>query len=306
MTDSPFTGAAAGGPADDHRAGFVALLGAPNAGKSTLLNRLLGEKLAIVTARPQTTRSRILGIWSRPDAQVLLVDTPGSHEGNKLLNTALNEAVAETLSSCDLALLLVDRRAGWGETQQRLLDGLARARKPCIVVGTKSDLKRKAGVHWPPQEAAGAEAVMDVSARTGDGIEALVTQVVARLPVSPPLYPDDALTDRPLRFLVAELVREAATESLGQELPYQMAVEVTGFDESRPGLTKINANLLVARSSQKRIAVGKGGDMIRRIGSRARPPIERLVGGQVHLALFVKVDPKWLKNRKRLEALGYH
>jgi GTP-binding protein Era len=284
----------------------VALLGAPNAGKSTLLNHLLGEKLAIVTAKPQTTRSRILGIWSRPDAQVLLVDTPGLHESSRPLNTALNEAVEEAVAGCDLALLLVDRRGGWGETQQQLFDALERAGKPVIVVGTKADLARKKGVSWPPLEAAHAEAVMDISAATGKGVEALIEQVIERLPESPPLYPDDELTDRPLRFLVAEQVREVAIECLGQELPYEIAIDVTSFDESRPNITVIRANLLVARNSQKLIAVGKGGAMIRRIGTRARPPIERLVGTKVHLELFVKVDPKWLKSPKRIEALGYH
>ncbi len=289
-----------------HRAGFVALLGAPNAGKSTLLNRLLGEKLAIVTAKPQTTRSRILGIWSRPDAQLLLLDTPGLHESSKLLNTALNEVVGEAVDACDVALLLVDRREGWGDVHQGLLNRLAKAGKPCIVVGTKADLGRKPEVAWPPQEAALAAAVMDVSARTGEGVEELALQVVSRLPVSPPLYPEDQLTDRSLRFLAGELVRESAMECLGQELPYQMAVDVIEFDESRPDLTTIRANLLVARNSQKRIVVGKGGEMIRRIGTQARPSIERLVGGKIHLALFVKEDPKWLKNRSRIEALGYH
>jgi GTP-binding protein Era len=291
---------------DAHRAGFVALLGAPNAGKSTLLNHLLGEKLAIVTAKPQTTRSRILGILNRPGAQLLLVDTPGLHESGKLLNTALNEAVAEATASCDLGLLLVDRTRGWGETQERLKEALDRARKPIIIVGTRADLRRKPRVAWPPMQATDVEAVMDVSGVTGLGVPELLEQVIARLPESPPLYPDDELTDRPLRWLVAELVREAVMECLGQELPYTMAVEVTSFDEKRPDLTRIRANLLVARNSQKLIAVGKGGEMIRRIGIRARPPIERLVGTRVHLELFVKVDPKWLKSRERIESLGYH
>lgn len=289
----------------DHRAGFIAILGAPNAGKSTLLNRLLGEKLAIVTSKPQTTRSRILGILNRPDAQLMLLDTPGLHESNKPLNTALNEAVEEALSGCDLALLLVDRQRGWGDIQERLFAELGRAGKPVIVVGTKCDLGRRPGVEWPPQAAAAAEAVMDASGVTGEGVEALLTQMVQRLPISPPLYPEDELTDRPLRFLVAELVREAAMDCLGQELPYTLAVEVTAFDESRRDLTVIRANVLIARNSQKPIVVGRGGERIRAIGTRARPAIERLVGGKVHLALFVKVDPKWLKNPKRIEALGY-
>lgn len=292
--------------ADPHRAGFVALLGAPNAGKSTLLNHLLGEKLAIVTAKPQTTRSRILGILNRPGAQVLLVDTPGLHESAKLLNTALNDVVAEATGSCDLGLLLVDRTKGWGEPQTQLKEALERAGKPVIIVGTRADLPRKKSVEWPPMEALTAEAIMDVSGVTGKGVPELLEQVIARLPESPPLYPEDELTDRPLRWLVAELVREAVMECLGQELPYTMAVEVTAFEEKRPDLTLIRANLLVARNSQKLIAVGKGGAMIRKIGTRARPPIERLVGTRVHLELFVKVDPKWLKSRERIESLGYH
>ena len=288
-----------------HRAGFVAILGAPNAGKSTLLNRLLGEKLSIVTAKPQTTRSRILGILNRPEAQLMLLDTPGLHESSKPLNAALNEAVEEALSSCDLALLLVDRQLGWGPLQEQLFDQLGRAGKPVIVVGTKSDLSRRPGVEWPPQAAATAAAVMDASGVTGEGVETLLVQVIRRLPVSPPLYPDDEITDRPLRFLVAEQVREAAMECLGQELPYTLAVEVTSFDESRRDVTVIRANVLIARNSQKRIVVGKAGEKIRAIGTRARPAIERLVGGKVHLALFVKVDPQWLKSAKRIEALGY-
>ncbi len=147
---------------------------------------------------------------------------------------------------------------------------------------------------------------MYVSGVTGQAVEELLEQQIERLPESPPLYPEDELTDRPLRFLVAEQVRESATECLGQELPYMLAVEITAFDESRPDLTVIRANILIARNSQKRIVVGKGGEMIRRIGTRARPEIERRVGGKVHLALFVKVDPKWLKSPKRIEALGYH
>jgi GTP-binding protein Era len=288
-----------------HRAGFVAILGAPNAGKSTLLNRLLGQKLSIVTAKPQTTRSRILGILSRPDAQLLLVDTPGLHDSTKPLNAALNAAVAEALGCCDLALLLVDRRVGWGKAQEHLLAEVLRAAKPVLVVGTKADLDRVPGVEWPPRAAAAAAAVMDVSGVTGEGVAGLLEQVIQRLPESPPLYPEDELTDRPLRFLVAEQVRESAMECLGQELPYTLAVEITDFDESRPDLTTIRANILIARSSQKRIVVGKGGERVRAIGTRARPAIERLVGGQVHLALFVKVDPTWLKSPKRIEALGY-
>ena len=287
------------------RAGFVAILGPPNAGKSTLLNRVLGEKLAIVTAKPQTTRSRILGICNRPGAQILLVDTPGLHESTRPLNVALNEAVAEAARACDLALVLADRTRGWAAAHEELCTGLRATGTPFIAVATKCDLETPSTVSWPPPELAGACARLEISALTGEGVEALLQEIVARLPESPPLYPEDALTDRPLRWLAAELVREAAFEALGQELPYSTAVEVVKFDESRPDLVRIHANLLVERNSQKRIAVGTGGEMVKRIGTRARRQIERLLSQRVHLELFVKVDPRWLKSAKRLKGLGY-
>ena len=289
-----------------HRAGFVAILGPPNSGKSTLLNRLLGEKLDIVTAKQQTTRSRILGILNRPGAQILLVDTPGLHTSSKLLNTALNEAVVEAARECDLALLLVDRTRGWTAVHEDLDGRLRAAARPVIAVGTKCDLQGSSGVEWPSPEAARADARVDISARTGEGIEALLEEIVIRLPESPPLYPEDALTDRPLRWLAAEIVRESMFEALGQELPYSMAVDVIKFDESQPDLVRIHANLLVARNSQKRIVVGKGGEMVKRIGIRARRGIEKLLGQRIHLQLFVKVDPEWQKSTKRIAALGYH
>ena len=290
---------------ESHRAGFVALLGPPNAGKSTLLNRLLGEKLAIVTAKPQTTRSRILGVLTLPAAQLLLMDTPGLHASGRKLNAALNEAVHDVARDCDVALLLVDRTRGWGEAHASLCGQIEARGTPLIVVGTKGDLRAGDGATWPPPEARAAAAVLTLSGLTGEGVSELLEQIVARLPESPPLYPQDALTDRPLRWLCAELVREAVFECLERELPYSIAVEVIRFDESRPDLVEIHANLLVERNSQKRIVIGAGGAMIKRVGIRARPPIERLVGRRVHLQLFVKVDPKWLRSLERIESLGY-
>lgn len=291
----------------DHRAGFVAILGPPNAGKSTLMNRLLGEKLAIVTAKPQTTRSRILGIHSIPGAQILFVDTPGLHESSKLLNTALNEAVNEAVRSCDLGVVLVDTTEGFQDVQREILAALKTHGKPWLLVGTKVDLPGS-GKPWLPDDLESIEHadVLGVSGLTGEGVKELETRIAEKLPPSPPLYPDDHLTDRPLRWLAGELVREAAFEALGQELPYEMAVEVVKFDESRSDWVEIHANILVKRNSQKRIAVGRGGEMIKRIGIKSRRQIERLVGCQVNLQLFVKVDPKWLKNARRIESLGYH
>ena len=287
-----------------HRAGFVALLGPPNAGKSTLLNRVLGEKLAIVTAKPQTTRSRILGIHARPRSQILFQDTPGLHDSEKPLGVALNESVEETAVDCDLALMLVDATRGWGPEHDRIQQILRDAGRPFFVVATKCDLPRTAQHPWPPPEAQ-CEHFARISAESGEGIEALLQAIERALPESPPLYPDDVVTDRPVRWLAGELVREALFEELGQELPYHMAVEVVNFDESRDDLVSIRANLLVQRDSQKRIVIGKGGAQIRSIGIRARKQIEALVGQQVHLALWVKIDPKWLKNPERIEELGY-
>lgn len=296
---------------EPYRAGVVAILGRPNAGKSTLLNRLVGQKLAIVTPKPQTTRSRILGILTREDAQLLLLDTPGMHGGEKLLNQALNDQVEEATADCDVALLLVDVTAGWGDDHAELLAGARARRTPVVVAGTKVDLGtgKGRGSQWPPPVAdpqGEAELpVFQVSAKTGEGIDALLDALVCRLPVSPALYPEDEISDRPLRFLVAELVREAAFDILSQELPYQLATETLEFDESRPDLTRIRVNLIVTRSTQKQIVIGRGGSVIKQIGTQARREIERLVGGQVHLELWVKVEPKWSKRPSRLRALGY-
>jgi len=270
------------------------------------LNALLGERLAIVTAKPQTTRSRILGILPRPGAQLLFLDTPGRHRSPKKLNEALNAVVAEAARDCDVALLLVDRAQGWDEIHDELATELAALARATILVGTKSDLPRAQQNVWPPPEAPAGWPVFAVSARSGEGLEALLDAIAGALPESPPLYGEDELTDRPLRWLCAEMIREAAFERLDQELPYSIAVEVLSFDESSAKRLKIRANLLIARDSQKRIVVGRGGSMIKQIGIQAREAIEGFVGRKVYLELFVKVDPSWLKNDRRIAELGYH
>jgi GTP-binding protein Era len=285
----------------EHRAGIVSLLGKPNAGKSTLLNRLLGCKLAIVTDKPQTTRSRILGVLTRDDAQYVLLDTPGFHASTKAINLALNEIVDDVAKGCDVALLLVDLLRGWDDEHAELAERLAEAGTPLIVVGTKCDRADRKRPEWPDS----APEPQIVSGKTGSGVDALLERVRSQLPVAPLLYPEDELSDRPMRFLAAELVREAAFDSLSQELPYELAVEVVEWDEKRPELVRIRANLLVERASQKQIVIGRGGQGIKRIGVRARREIEKLVGKQVHLDLWVKVEPKWSKKPKRLKSLGY-
>lgn len=292
---------AAGG----HRAGVVALLGLPNAGKSSLLNRLVGQKLAIVTRLPQTTRGRLLGIRTLPGAQILFVDTPGLHTGATPLHQSMHDAAREAEDDCDLALLVVDPRQGTGPRVEAAFARLSRRRVPVLVAESKADLPRAAGAPRPATLHPSPHAVLRVSARTGQGVEALLAAIVERLPEAPPYYPEDELTDRPLRFLAAELVREAAFETLREELPYAVAVEVTAFDESRSDLLRIEADLLVERESQKRIVVGAGGEMVKRIGTRARIEIERLCTRRVHLALRVRVERHWSRRRERIEALGY-
>jgi GTP-binding protein Era len=293
--------------AEPHRAGLVAILGRTNTGKSTLLNRLLGEKLAIVSPKPQTTRSRILGILTREDAQLLLLDTPGLHAGGKPLNRALHQQAAEAAEDCDVALLLLDPREGWRADSAELAAQLHARGVPLVVAANRCDVPEAAVAPWPPSgsEASGVGAWLRISARTGEGLAELVDALAARLPEAPAAYPADQLSHRPLRFLAAELVREAAFAALEQELPYALAVEIVEFDESRADLVRIRANLLVERASQKPIVVGMGGAMIKAIGQAARAEIERLLGTRVHLELWVKVEPTWSRRPKRLAALGY-
>jgi len=285
----------------EHRAGVVALLGRPNAGKSTLLNRLLGHKLAIVTAKPQTTRSRILGISTLPEAQVLWVDTPGLHGGaGKPLNRALNALAEAAAEDCDLALLLLDPERGTDAELAALEGRLVQRGAGVIRVASKADRRDEPGLRLVPAPE------LRVSGRTGEGIEALLAAVIARLPLGPRLYDDpEQLTDRSLRWLAAECVREAVFEELEQELPYSTAVEIDSYDESRPELVRIAARLLVERESQKRIVVGMGGEQVKRIGKRAREALEALLETHVFLELWVKVEPAWAKRPRRLAALGY-
>jgi GTPase len=279
-----------------HRAGVVALLGRPNAGKSTLLNALLGQKLAIVTAKPQTTRSRILGVLTLPNAQLMLLDTPGLHDASRPLNRALNTIAEDVADDCDVAVLLVDPRAPWDAAHTALRERLERRGTPVLVVATKADL----GLEPPP------EAALAISATTGAGLAALLERVVALLPEAPAHYDADTVTDRTLRFLAAEEIREAIFEELAEEVPYSVAVEIDEFDESKPDGVRIRATLWVERDSQKGIVLGQGGRKIKAIGQRARRAIGELLEGPAHLSLWVKVDARWARNPKKLAALGYH
>lgn len=299
----------------EHRCGVAAILGRPNVGKSTLLNAFLKTKVAIVTPKPQTTRDRILGVLTRPGFQVLFQDTPGFHQPHRALNRRMVAEAAGALADCDVALVVTDARdPGTCRVEDGpVLDRAREAGRPIIVVVNKVDLVAKPAllplmdeVHrrWDPA------AIVPVCAVTGDGLEDLLREVVARLPEGPPLYPADTLSDRPLRFVVAELIREKVMLFTHQEVPYSTAVRIESFEEGR--ITRVSATVVVERPSQKRIVVGKGGAMIRRIGTAAREEIEAFLAregptdrrARVFLDLFVQVDEHWTRTDDGLRRVG--
>ncbi len=292
-----------------HRCGVVAIAGRPNVGKSTLLNRLLGTKIAIVTPKPQTTRDRILGILSRPDAQLLFQDTPGIHEPPKPLNRRMMAEAEAALTDADVVLVLTDCTDAASCLQQDglVLDRVRAAGKPTVLGINKIDLLEKPAL-LPLMDAyanrAGFETVVPVSAATGDGLDDLVDEVVKHLPEGPALYPDDELSDRPLRFLAAEIVREKLMLFTRKEIPYSTAVTIDTFTEPEPPqAVLIEMTIHVERSSQKAIVIGKGGSMLKRIGSAARVDLEGLLERKVMLKLFVRVTEEWASSDDALKRL---
>jgi GTP-binding protein Era len=279
-----------------HRCGVVALLGRPNAGKSALLNALVGEKLAIVSSRPQTTRSRMLGVVTRPNAQILLQDTPGLHPGERAFNRLLCERALETAEDADVRVLLFAADERWGAAEEQV----AALAPPIVLVHTKCDLAKPSPV---PREERFA-AVLETSAARGEGIEALLDALAALLPEGPALYPEDTLTDVNLRFLAAEQIREVVFEQYRDEIPYAVAVEVEEWRETEDSV-RVRANLLVERESQKGILVGAGGRALGELGQEARKRLSERLLKSVHLKLWVKRDPNWTKRPKRARELGY-
>jgi GTP-binding protein Era len=292
------------------KSGLVALVGRPNVGKSTLLNALLGRKLAIVSDKPQTTRSAVRGVLHRPEGQAVLVDTPGLHKPRTLLGQRLNDLVRGTLSEVDLVLQLVDAAAGVGAGDRYLAAELARVDTPRFCVVNKLDAASRAKTAAALQAAAAladfAE-IVPVSARTGEQLDLLVELVLRHLPEGRPLYPEGHLSDQPEQHLVAELIREQALAMVRDELPHSVAVlvEELGPDPDRDDLLVIRAFLFVERASQKPIVVGKGGTVLRDIGTRARAELEALFGTQVYLDLRVKVAKEWQRDPRQLSRLGF-
>ena len=284
------------------RAGIVTVAGAPNAGKSTLLNRIVGEKLSIVSPKPQSTRDRIVGIRTSDDVQLILLDTPGLLEPEYPLHHAMRGTALAALADADVILHLVDAAAGLPRTLSEIARLDAPPSAPVIVGFNKSDLLTAAERE---RLAAHAPSAVFLSATTGEGVDALIDQLGALLPESPFLYPEDEISTQSMRFFVGELVRETALEQLDEEVPYSVACEIEEFRESQTPVY-IRAVLHVERESQKRILIGAGGKRIREIGREARRKVETLVGGSVYLDLWVKVLPNWRRNAHALHRLGYH
>jgi GTP-binding protein Era len=302
----------------EFRSGFACFVGRPNVGKSTLTNAVVGEKVAITSSRPQTTRHTIRGIVTRDDAQLVLVDTPGLHRPRTLLGERLNDLVRETLLEVDVIGFCVpaDQRIGPGD--KFIAAELAeirsgRHRTPVVVVVTKADTVGQAALAeqlLAVSREFDADEIVPVSAKNGFQVQELLDVLVGRLPEGPPFYPDGELTDEPERVMVAELVREAALEGVRDELPHSLAVVVEEMEEreGRPDahpLLDVFVNLYVERDSQKAIVIGKGGARLKDVGIRARHSIEALLGTKVHLDLRVKVAKDWQRDPKQLQRLGF-
>ena len=286
--------------------GFVTVVGRPNVGKSTLVNTLVGQKVAIVSNKPQTTRNRILAVLNRPEGQIVLFDTPGLHKPMHALNRRMVEAATKSLGQVDLVLWVVDAKEGYSPADRYVRDLLGKTRRPVILVVNKIDALPKLQVLPVIDRYQGlfefAE-IVPVSAKTGDNVERLAEVVLRHLPEGPPLYPEDFLTDQPERFFVAEMVREKILARTRDEIPYAAGVLIDSFKEER-GLVRIEASLFVERDGQKAILIGRGGEMLKAIGTDARREIEAFLGAKVFLGLFVKVRPNWREDKATLQAMG--
>jgi GTPase len=294
--------------------GFVCILGRPNAGKSTLLNGLVGEKLAIVSPKPQTTRNRILGIVqvppqrNSPGAQVILIDTPGVHKPDSSLGRKMMAEVREALEGCDLLLLIVDVTQKFGQGDQFSLEMAKRAKIPVLLLLNKIDLLPQKDKLLPIiddyRQRHGFTEIIPLSARKREGLDLLLEKLIENLPEGPRYFPQDQITDQPVRFMVAEIIREQVLLATSEEIPYATTVAIDQFEEGER-LTRTAATIYCEREGQKRILVGKHGQMLKKIGTAARLQIEKLVGTRVYLELFVKVSPAWRESHSFIEELDW-
>ncbi|GAA4565185.1 GTPase Era [Planotetraspora kaengkrachanensis] len=299
-------------PSADFHAGFACFVGRPNVGKSTLMNALVGTKVAITSSKPQTTRRAIRGIVHRPEAQLVIVDTPGFHRPRTLLGERLDSLVLSTLTEVDVIGFCVPANDPIGKGDRFIVEKLAAVKKtPVVAVVTKCDLASREQVArqlLAVSELAEFAEIVPVSAESGEQLDVLADQLIARLPESPPLYAGGELTDEPEQILVAELIREAALEGVRDELPHSIAVvvEEMGPREGRDDLLDIYAFMYVERPSQKAIVIGPGGSRLKDVGTRARQQIEALLGNRVYLDLRIKVAKEWQRDPKQLRRLGFY
>ncbi len=292
----------------EYRAGYVVLCGRSNVGKSTLLNRLVGEKVAIVTPRPQTTRRRIVGVRTEPDAQLLLVDTPGLHEATRLLNRRMVETARESMARADVIAAMVEAGDRLEPADRALLAEVRALQHPAVVIINKIDRIERARLIPLAEQCSSAlpEAeIVPVSALTGENVAELIATLKRILPVGPPLMPEDQYTDQTERALVEELIREKIFLAMRQEIPFSTAVKVEQFSElEQRNLVRIQASIIVDRDSHKGMIIGSGGQRLKSIGQSARLEIESLLGRRVFLDLQVKVEKNWTKDPRRLAELG--
>jgi len=289
--------------------GYVAIVGRPNVGKSTLLNRLLGQKISITTHKPQTTRHRILGIKSLDNAQIIYVDTPGIHTHNKsALNRYMNRTAIASMADVDIILFVIDG-INWSAQDDVVLERLRTQHIPVILVVNKLDKIKDKQQLLPYMaqlsEKMEFEHIIPVSARSGDAVEQLESTIVTMLPKAAPFFPEDQITDRSERFMAAEFIREKLMRTLGQELPYALTVEIEKFEDSND-LKRINAIIWVSRDSQKGIIIGKDGQQLKTIGEQARKDMETAFDCKVFLQLWVKVKQGWSDDERALKSLGYN
>ncbi|RJQ84275.1 MAG: GTPase Era [Desulfobacteraceae bacterium] len=293
----------------DFKSGMVAIVGTPNAGKSTLLNFLLGQKISITSKKPQTTRNRILGVLDRPKAQMIFLDTPGVHRAGKLLNQRIVDVALSTLADTDLVLVMMDAASPQTDAESYLIEKLKEHRTRSILALNKIDLVPKPTLlaqiaQW--SQAHAFEAVVPISALKGTQVDVLIDAMVRALPNGAPLYPPGSLTDLTERFIAGEMIREKVFRLTGEEVPYAAAVTIDSYSEEKQGhLVKIHATIHLERDSQKAIVIGKGGRKLKEIGEAARLEIERMVGCRVYLNLFVRVQKNWTRDEKALQRFGY-
>jgi GTP-binding protein Era len=291
------------------KSGFVAIVGAPNVGKSTLLNELLGQKIAITSGKPQTTRNRILGVAHLPGAQLIFLDTPGIHRAKGPLNVRIVEVALKVLREVDLVVFMTDAALPTSRADQIILKALKKKRQPVILAINKVDLVKKKKLLPLIDQWRGSypfKGVVPISALERLQVDELVTEMVTALPEGPRYYPEDSVTDMPERFIAAEMIREKVFRLTGEEIPYAVAVTVESFKE-RPGkdLIDIQATIHVERESQKPIIIGTGGKKLKRIGEQAREEIEQMVGCKVFLKLWVRVQKNWTRDAGAIKRFGY-